>query len=417
MADVGAGLFASIDRPGTSAVLEWLRVSGEDSAAQAADARLGTEYKDNPHNDGEIRLKKRPECKRRYLVESGCGHGNVFWWAKSCDSWKCPECTSWRVETEIKPEIRRAVMWARSRKETLKFITPTWRSSDLGAQPTPEGKRRRMLDRQHLIQALRRDRGLFFEYARVPEQHKSGKFHEHWLVVTDVLDVDELQGQWLKHTRGSSFNVKVQAVALRCPKCWPGRGAARERKNKSRIVPPPGAGHCKNCGFRPDWEIPAWWEQLADQAAAELSKYLVKTAANGITGKLLSRSKGWREHCVPKDEELFGGGPTKGEVVPCDSCGVVHSWRFIGAVNRLAVIDAEYSLTARLVIEVDQVYRYGPEGPCGCWSTPDEKPPDQSVVWNVPGAADEPVATDETDRQWEVLTQANFLSMAKLLRY
>jgi len=151
-------------------------------------------------------------------------------------------------------------------------------------QPTPEGKQRRKLDRQHLVQALRRDRGLFFEYARVPEQHKSGKFHEHWLAVTDYLNEDDLQDQWLKHTRGSSFNVKVQAVALRCPKCWPGRNADPSRKEKSRIVPPPGIGKCRNCGFEPDWVIPSWWEELADQAASELSKYLVKTAQSGITG-------------------------------------------------------------------------------------------------------------------------------------
>jgi len=370
LADVGGGLVAQY----------WQAYSGEDSAAQAGDAPLGTEYKDNPHNDGKIRLKKRPECKRRYLVESICGHGNAFWWAKNCDSWKCPECTSWRLETEIRPEIRRAILWAKSRGETLKFITPTWRSTDLGAQPTAEGKRRRMLDRQHLVQALRRDRGLFFEYARVPEQHKSGKFHEHWLAVTDYLDEDELQAQWLKHTRGSSFNVKVQAVALRCPKCWPGRDADQARKEKSRIVPPPGSGKCRNCGFRPDWEIPAWWEELAEQAAAELSKYLTKTADSGITGKLLSRSKGWREHCVMVDANLpQNSAEGSGDPVPCDACGVVHSWRFVGPISKLIYSVREEALTARLVDEMGRVHRYGPEGPCGCWTPPDEPLPQNSA--------------------------------------
>ena len=52
---------------------------------------LGTEYKDNAHKTKKVVLKNRPECKRRYLVESSCGHGNSFWWAKNCDSWRCAE--------------------------------------------------------------------------------------------------------------------------------------------------------------------------------------------------------------------------------------------------------------------------------------------------------------------------------------
>ena len=359
MSDIDGGLIAQA----------WQAYVGEESPAQAGASSLGTEYKDNAHKIDGIVLKKRPECKRRYLVESSCGHGNSFWWAKNCNSWKCPECTSWRIETEIKPEIRRAILWARRRGETLKFITPTWRSSDLGAQPTPEGKQRRKLDRQHLVQALRRDRGLFFEYARVPEQHKSGKFHEHWLAVTDYLNEDDLQAQWLKHTRGSSFNVKVQAVALRCPRCWPGRSADAKTKERSRIVPPPGKGECRNCGFEPDWVIPSWWEELADQAAAELSKYLVKTAQSGITGKLLSRSKGWRENCQEIDTEEIDG-PTSNEPAVCKGCGVVHSWQFIGPLVKLAGSFEEHALTARLVMELNQVYKYGSGGPCECWTPP-----------------------------------------------
>jgi len=391
MGDVGGGLIAR----------SWQAYSGEDSPAQAGASSLGTEYKDNAHKIDGIVLKKRPECKRRYLVESSCGHGNSFWWAKNCDSWKCPECTSWRIETEIKPEIKRAINWARERNQTLKFITPTWRNTDLGAQPTPEGKQRRKLDRQHLVQSLRRDRGLFFEYARVPEQHKSGKFHEHWLAVTDFLNADDLQAQWLKHTRGSSFNVKVQAVALRCPRCWPGRDADAKTKERSRIVPPPGTGECRNCGFAPEWNAPNvehWWEELADQAADELSKYLVKTAQSGITGKLLSRSKGWRDRCQVKDFEDVEA--VAGEPVVCESCEAVHSWNFIGPLVKLAGGFEEYALTARLVMELDRVYKYGPTGPCGCWTPPDkdgqEKTPPSWEVFYGP---------------WEA-SQSNFLNVA-----
>ena len=401
MGEVGGGLSAR----------SWQAYSGEDSPPQGGASPLGTENKDNAHKKEEITLRKRPECKRRYLVESSCGHGNAFWWAKNCDSWKCEACTSWRLETEIKPEIRRAILWARSRGETLKFITPTWQSEDLGAQPTPEGKQRRKLDRQHLVQSIRRDRGKFFEYARVPEQHKSGKFHEHWLAVTDFLDANDLQDQWRKHTRGTSFNVKVQAVALRCPRCWPGRQATQAEKNRCRIVPLPDRRHssgktitwkgdCTNCGFTPDWLIPSWWEELANQAAEELSKYLVKTAKNGISGKLLSRSTGWRDNCQDVEDDQ-GDTPT-GEAVVCESCDAVHGWHFVGPLLKLARGIDDDSLTARLVLDVDRVYRYGPSGPCGCWTPSDKEGQEKTPE----------ILHQVFDDAWEVMSQSNFLNVA-----
>lgn len=332
-------------------------------AGAAGLTSLGTEYKRNAHNEG-LRLKKRPACRRQYLVESQCGHGNRFWWAKNCGSWRCQACTAWRIEVEIEPEIQQAMDWARERGETLKFITVTWQAQDEGAQPNDAGQRRRKLDRQHLIQAIRRDRGEFFEYMRVPEQHKSGKVHEHWLGVTGYLDENQLQEQWRKHTRGSSFNVKVNAVAMPCPLCWPGRGASRDRKNKSRIVPPPGKGCCEWCGYRPDWGTPGPWGDVKHHVAVEMAKYLVKTAAAGFTRKLLSRSKGWQERCRVDDE-----CEPAGELESCAECGVVHSWRFLGIVEKLV----HTRLEARLVLEEGRVYQYGVDGPCYCWSEVGER--------------------------------------------
>jgi len=328
--------------------------------AGEADTPLGTEYKRNAHNDDPIRLKKRPKCNRQYLVESSCGHGNTFWWAKDCGSWRCQACTAWRIETEIEPEIQRAMDWARERGETLKFMTLTWRSSDQGAQPTPAGQRRRKLDRQHLIQAIRRDRKEFFEFMRVPEQHRSGKVHEHWLVVAGYLDGDDLQAQWQKHTRGSSFNVKVNAVAMPCPRCWPGRLAPQEQKAKSRIIPPPGKGECGLCGYSPDWATPEAWDSVKHHVASEMAKYLVKTAESGFSRKLLSRSKGWRERCCRDDDEL--DRLVDGSEL-CAECNVVHSWRFLGLVEKLV----NNRLEARLVADEGRVYQYGRDGPCNCW--------------------------------------------------
>ena len=404
MGDVGGGLIARA----------WQTYLGEDSPAQAGASPLGTEYRDNAHKPSEITLRKRPECKRRHLVESTCGHGNSFWWAKNCDSWKCDACTSWRLETEIKPEIRRAILWAKSRGETLKFITPTWKDTDLGAQPTPEGKQRRKLDRQHLVQHIRRDLGRFFEYARVPEQHKSGKFHEHWLAVADYLDEDQLQAQWMKHTRGSSFNVHVQAVALRCPNCWPGRLATPEQKKASRIVPLPNRrnklgkviswkGGCSNCGFTPDWYLPSWWDEIANQASEEMSKYLVKTAQSGISGKLISRSKGWRDNCQDVEPEPLDG-PSTGEPVVCESCDAVHGWNFVGPLLKLAKGFDDDALTARLVLDVDRVYSYGASGPCGCWTPSDKEGQQKTPPAELPAEFN----TERAD-----MVQGNFINLAE----
>jgi hypothetical protein len=141
-----------------------------------------------------------------------------------------------------------------------------------------------------------------------------------------------------------------------------------------------------------------WWEELADQAADELSKYLVKTAQSGITGKLLSRSKGWRDRCQVKDLEDVEA--VAGEPVVCESCEAVHSWNFIGPLVKLAGGFEEYALTARLVMELDRVYKYGPTGPCGCWTPPDkdgqEKTPPSWEVFYGP---------------WEA-SQSNFLNVA-----
>ena len=88
-------------------------------------------------------------------------------------------------------------------------------------------------------------------------------------------------------------------------------------------------------------------------------------------------------------------GPSGGPVV-CEGCDAVHSWNFIGPLVKLAGGFEEYALTARLVMELDRVYKYGPTGPCGCWTSPDkegqEKTPEVinlSIQKRIPGLVDD----------------------------
>jgi len=146
--------------------------------------------------------------------------------------------------------------------------------------------------------------------------------------------------------------------------------------------------------------IPSWWEELANQAAEELSKYLVKTAKNGISGKLLSRSTGWRDNCQDVEDDQ-GDTPT-GEAVVCESCDAVHGWHFVGPLLKLARGIDDDSLTARLVLDVDRVYRYGPSGPCGCWTPSDKEGQEKTPE----------ILHQVFDDAWEVMSQSNFLNVA-----
>jgi len=291
---------------------------------QAAPPSLVTEGKGNAH-----KFKKRPDCRQKLIFQEINGFGGWRWSGKPCDKWTCDPCYRWRLETELIPEIVQALAWAREKNWTLKFLTLTYSPADFAAT-LEEGKERRRLDLQHFVQALRRNYGYEFEYLKIVETHKSGKVHLHLLVLSDFIPQKLLSDLWERATRGTSRIVHIEAAFQKCPRCWPGAKATKAKKERSKIIPPPGKGECRCCGYRPDWWNHVDGVEAAQDIAAEISKYLSKELSerdDKARVKKLTRSKGWAERCRPKPED--------GELAVCDHCGVKHRFVFVGRLGKL----------------------------------------------------------------------------------
>jgi hypothetical protein len=245
--------------------------------------------------------------------------------------------------------------WARRKGWTAKFMTFTWKSSDLAAGTTREAATRRRLDVAHFVAWFRRRYGKdSFEYLRVAENHQSGKVHLHLVVVAPFVLQADLSKQWEINARGA-WKLDVEAIGMKCPNCWPGPGATRAEKRRSMIVPPPGKGKCRGCGYRPDWSRGD--VVVAEMAAKELGKYLSKSVPVSYLGSRgrrqpIARSKGWLKECGSVQP------PVEPEPV-CKSCHVPH---------RMEVVrrdDPEYKML--LEVAEEGGYLFGEHGPCGCW--------------------------------------------------
>lgn len=303
---------------------------------------------------GQRRTWGRKPCPSSQVFQERCGHGNWRWRRVPCDKWACEPCGVWRLENELVPEIGKAFEWAQSLGQTLKHLVLTYQADDLGAQPTKEGANRRRLDVAHLAQWFRR-RGQPFEYLRVAETHKSGMIHLHLLAVMPYVKQSDLSAKWADFARGS-FRVFIQAVGIRCPHCWPGRGASQERKRRSMIIPPPGKARCANCGYAPDWGLAESWGEAARACAWEAAKYLTKEAGAAGVVKKLTRSAGWRANCCPPKEESSGSY--------CGVCEDEHSYEFVGQAGRL-----ESEGFVGIKVATSPVVAYTEAGGlgCGCW--------------------------------------------------
>lgn len=336
-------------------VAEVLLQRSSSGEADAVPTSLVTEYGTNAHKPPWVGAnKKRPACPTPVLFVESCGHGNERPWLRPCDKWTCDSCCSWRVETEIVPELVRALAWAKRKGLTLKFITPTWRGTDLAADTTKAAAERRRKDVAHFVQWFRRKYG-FFEYERFAENHKSGKIHFHMVAVCDYVAQVVLSEQWKKHARGA-FRMDIEAVGLKCPRCWPGPGATRAEKRASMIVPPPGSGECRRCGYTLDWTDPGVYLDVAKEVAKELGKYLSKSVPmTYLVGKgrrqPISRSKGWLKECGPEQ-------PDPENEPPCNECGVEHA--------HVPVRRDDYLREHYLGVAVDGAILWH-NGQCNCW--------------------------------------------------
>jgi len=226
-------------------------------------------------------------CRRGMLITRRTAHGYGTFKAR-CKLRTCEDCSAFKVRTQFVPQVQLAFKYAQVRNMTLKFLTLTWNTSDVGSEDSPEGRERRQNDWKHLIQTLRVRKGKVFEYLRVPEYHKSGAVHIHAIVVMPYVAQRELSEMWENHTRGTSKMVHITAIGMRCPRCWPGKDAPDKEKRRSYIVPPPGRALCLNCGFEPDpGDLN---EAVVKWSVFEISKYLSKAVAGNV-----SRSKLWQQ--------------------------------------------------------------------------------------------------------------------------
>jgi len=150
-------------------------------------------------------------------------------------------------------------------------------------------------------------------------------------VMMPFLPQKFLSEAWLKATRGTSRVIDIRAMALKCPRCWPGPDATKAEKKRSMIVPPPGRGECLQCGYEPDWQDAEVGMNSAREISREVIKYLSKElVAEGVVKnkvKKLSRSGQWKVRCVIKRE--------KEPVERCDHCEAYHTWSFVGRQSKL----------------------------------------------------------------------------------
>jgi len=323
-----------------SAVLDALRIDvfeAFDDTAENGPTSLVKPYSGNAHKG----------CRDSPYFQEKCGHDNWRWRRRPCDKWACDACREYRVKMELVPEILRAIGHAWAIGETLKHVTLTGAADDTVTEASPEGAEAMRLKLAHFVQAQRRQ-GRVFEYLRVAETHKSGRVHLHLLVVMPYVAQREMEKQW-------GARVWVSAVGLRCPRCFPGRGADAQAKRQSTIVPPPGKGSCANCGYTVDWSIESGNVQaVAEIAAFEMSKYLTKEASVGGIKKKMNRSRGWAKLFQVKPETM---------PVFCEECGDEHAFSFVGPSDRLEMDYPGISAAATA-----QVAYYPHRGqPCNCW--------------------------------------------------
>jgi len=310
--------------------------------------------KGNSHKNGP----NSTHCDNPYLVYEKCGEGNFRWRRVPCDKWACEGCFRRKLANELVPEIRKALLMAKARGETLKFLTPTYQGDDLGAQPTPEGAVRRTLDWQHLVQYIRRDRGEIFEYLRVAESHRSGKIHTHALAVSPFIQQAVFPDKWRDFARGS-FKIDIRAAGMKCPRCYPVKTAPPAVKRRSIIVPPPGRGECLACGYEPDWTLESTWVEVADAIGFEMAKYLTKESAIGGVKRKLNRSKGWAAECHEKREKVPRSA--------CDECGEVHTVYWDGQESDIALRPGAEFIWWSAAENVAWYLDKPGHGPCNCF--------------------------------------------------
>jgi hypothetical protein len=295
---------------------------------------------------GNVNIGKHKGCPDSPYFQEICSDGCWQHRRRPCGKWGCVPCREYRIKHELVPEVVEALKWARSLGLTLKHIILTGAADDILTEASPEGSEARRSGLGKFKQSMTRQ-GKAFEYLRVAESHKSGRVHLHLLAVTPYIAQRELQKRW-------GFRAWVSAVGLRCPRCYPGRGASAKAKRLSTIVPPPGKGYCGKCGYTVDWDNPYNWAAVAEIVALEMSKYLTKEASMAGVRKRMNRSRAWGKRCQVKPDKV---------PVFCSECADEHAFRFVGPSARIEVDYPGVNVATTAGVA------YYPAGgkPCRCW--------------------------------------------------
>ena len=295
---------------------------------------------------GNANIGKHKGCPDCLYFQEITADGNWRWKCVPCGKWGCDPCREYRIKHELVPEVVEALKWARLLGLTLKFLTLTGAADSILTEASPEGSEARRIHLQKFKQSMTR-KGKTFEYLRVAESHKSGRVHLHLVVVMPYIGQRELQKRW-------GFRVDIGSLGLKCPKCYPGRGATREARKRSMIVPPPGKGSCSNCGHTVEWDNPYNWVAVAEIVALEMSKYLTKEASMAGVRKRMNRSRAWGKRCQVKPDNV---------PVFCSECADEHAFRFVGSSARIEVDYPGVNLAATAGVA------YYPAGgkPSKCW--------------------------------------------------
>lgn len=298
-------------------------------------------------------------CPHTQLFRQYCSHGNHRWLRVPCGRWICPACGVARLHRELHPEIRRALYSAISQGLTLKFLTLTWKATDIGAEHSPSGSKRRQLDLAHLKQTLKRMQ-VPFDYLRAPETHRSGKIHIHMLAIVPFLHQTLWSKLWRRHSR-DSFVVDVTPASYKCPRCW-NPSITNRRQRRSRMItylPQKGQAQCPTCSYVASAEEAI--DATIKSALWEIGKYLVKAPAGH-----LSRSKAWRLFQSPKSPT----NKSNGSSVTCKECNEPHVTYRYPEIDAIANHPDEYD-----VILQGGLGPPGPKGPCSCWPNLTFQPP------------------------------------------
>lgn len=295
----------------------------------------------------------RSNCTSGPLLQVSCGHGAQKYINIPCHRWRCPDCAVPKLFTDLLPQITRSFLLSANNDATLKFMTFTWIGRDTGAQPSPDGAKRRRLDLAHFSQTMKREHRPW-GYLKVPELHQSGMVHLHAVGLTPFLNQAHFSDMWARHTRGA-FRTDIRAVGFKCPSCWDDSIKDDKLRRQRMVVYTPGKGdcRCRQCSYVASVEDAT--AATSESSMWELGKYLVKNPAGRLYPNHL-----WRETITQVLQKNKLDLPS----TPCTSCNAVHTFTLVPPPFDRDIFFKDYAPHWSVLASMS--WRQATR-PCSCW--------------------------------------------------